>query len=58
MLLPDSLTAPVYKGEIVGSVIYTVNGDVLNLFPVVAEEDIPEITLRWRLEQVISRWLP
>ncbi len=58
ILLPDSLTAPVYKGEIVGSVIYTVNGDVLNLFPVVAEEDIPEITLRWRLEQVISRWLP
>ncbi|MCD8362140.1 MAG: D-alanyl-D-alanine carboxypeptidase [Lachnospiraceae bacterium] len=54
----DSVTSELYKWLIVGSVIYTVNGEVLNLFPIVAEEDIPEITLRWRLEQVISRWLP
>ncbi|MCD8248441.1 MAG: D-alanyl-D-alanine carboxypeptidase [Lachnospiraceae bacterium] len=58
VLLPDSLEAPVYKGECIGSVLYSVNGEILDLFPIVAEEDVPVIDFRWRLEQVVSLWIP
>lgn len=56
ILLPDSLEAPVYEGEIVGSVVYYINGEILDLFPITAAEDVPAIDFRWRLEQVARQW--
>lgn len=55
---PKELTAPVTKGETVGTVIYYLNGQVLDLFPVCAGDDSPVIDYEWCLEQIIGRWLP
>lgn len=57
VLRPDVLTAPVEAGEIVGTVVYYINGEVLDLFPVYAEDDSPEIDYLWCLEQIFRRWV-
>jgi len=58
VLMPDSLTAPVEKGEIIGTVIYYVNGEVLDLFPVCTEEDAPSIDYEWCAMQIFRKWVP
>ena len=58
VLKPDALPAPVQKGELVGTVIYYLNGQVLDLFPVCAEDDSPMIDYEWCLEKILRRWIP
>jgi D-alanyl-D-alanine carboxypeptidase len=58
ILTPEGLTAPVVRGETVGTVIYYLNGQVLDLFPVCAEDDSPMIDYEWCLEKILRRWIP
>ncbi len=58
ILMPDQMTAPVEKGEIIGAVIYYVNGEILDLFPVCTAEEVREIDYPWCLEQIVQRWMP
>lgn len=57
VLKPDMLTAPVEAGEIVGTVVYYINGEVLDLFPVYVEDGSPGIDYPWCLEQIFRRWI-
>ena len=57
VLLPSSLEAPVQAGQLVGTVVYYVNGSVIDLFPVVSAEQIPAIDFRFRLQQTVNLWL-
>lgn len=57
VLLPSSLEAPVQAGQLVGTVIYYVNGTVLDLFPIVSTEQVSSIDFRFRLHQTVSLWL-
>jgi len=57
VLLPSSLEAPVQAGQLVGTVVYYVNGSVMDLFPVVSAEQIPAIDFRFRLHQTVNLWL-
>lgn len=52
VLMPDALDAPVQAGEIVGTVIYYVNGEVLDLFPIYIEDDAPVIDYEWCFWQI------
>ncbi len=45
--LPASLTAPVDKGQILGKVVFTVNGEKIGEVPLVAAEDVPRPPKRW-----------
>lgn len=45
----DSLTAPVNKGDVVGSVRYVLEGEEIASYQVVAGEDIRERDLNWAL---------
>ena len=45
----DSLTAPVGKGDVVGSVRYILEGEEIASYQVVAGEDIRERDLNWAL---------
>lgn len=54
---PDYLTAPVEAGEMVGTVIYYLNGEVLDLFPICIEDGSPCIDYEWCLRQIVRRWL-
>lgn len=58
ILIPDTLTAPVTAGEMVGTVVYYLNGSILDLFPITAYEDIPAIDFRFIFRQVTEKWLP
>lgn len=58
ILAPDSLPAPVEAGEMVGTVIYYLNGEVFDLFPVCIEDSCPAIDYEWCLKQVMDRWFP
>ena len=40
--IPESLTAPVRKGDIVGKVVFTLNGEELASFDVTANDDVEE----------------
>lgn len=57
VLLPSSLEAPVQAGQLVGTVIYYVNGTVLDLFPIVSTRQVSSIDFRFRLHQTVSLWL-
>ena len=58
VLLPDSLAAPVEKGELVGTVIYYINGEIFDLFPICLTEDVKKIDYLWCAWQILDRWLP
>lgn len=58
VIKPDVLTAPVEAGETVGTVVYYLNGEVLDLFPICADEAVHKIDLPWCMEQVVERYLP
>lgn len=40
--IPESLTAPVRKGDVVGKVVFTLNGEELASFDVTANDDVEE----------------
>lgn len=52
------LTAPVRKGDVVGSVEYSLNGQIFGSYPIVAKEDVKQLTLSWCLEKVAASCLP
>ncbi len=41
--LPQSITAPISKGQIIGSITYTVNGKMIAKSDICSEEEIPKI---------------
>lgn len=54
---PESLGAPVEEGEIVGSVAYYLNGEIMDLFPVRTAGTVGKVDFWWCLEQVLDRWI-
>ena len=56
VLVPDILKAPVQAGELVGSVAYYINGQIVDLFPAYTASEVKKIDLKWRLRQVIDLW--
>ena len=56
VLMPNEMTAPVEKGEIIGAVIYYVNEKILDLFPVYTTEAVPKIDYIWCLERMARKW--
>ena len=56
VLVSDILKAPVQAGELVGSVAYYINGQIVDLFPVYTASEVKKIDLEWRLRQVIDLW--
>ena len=55
--VPDSVSAPVKKGDVLGSVSAVLNGEVLMTADVTAAESVEEITFEYHLQRIISQWL-
>lgn len=55
--LPKELTAPVYQGQMVGNIIYRLDGDVVKTYPIYLKEDVKRITAGWCLKNVLQRYL-
>lgn len=55
--MPGQLDAPVEKGEIVGTVVYYMNGEVFDLYPICVEDNVPAIDYPWCFLQVVRKWI-
>ena len=53
--LPESLSAPVQKGDVVGKVTYMLDGKTVGEVPVLAEESVERISFRDVLLRILSK---
>ena len=56
--VPDLLQAPVEAGSIVGKVCYYLNGEIVQIYPVIARTDVERIRVDWCLEKLVKKYLP
>lgn len=55
--VPDLLQAPVEAGSIVGKVCYYLNGEIVQIYPVIARTDVERIRVDWCLEKLVKKYL-
>ncbi len=55
--LPDELAAPVEPGTIVGSVRYYLNGDIVQIYPIIAVDRVKPVTLLWCVRKAVTTYL-
>jgi D-alanyl-D-alanine carboxypeptidase (penicillin-binding protein 5/6) len=55
--LPESVEAPIAKGDIIGTVDYTLNGTIIGTVNLLADSDIAEATLKDRFFQILAQYL-
>lgn len=56
-LLKEKLEAPIEKGEEVGSVVYTLNGQVVKTYPIVTTGDVERQSGEWLITYIVQRFL-
>ncbi len=54
---PFELQAPVEAGEIVGTVAYYLNNEIVDIFPVYAAETVQKIDYWWCLNRILQKWI-
>lgn len=54
--IPDVLTAPVTQGETVGRITYTLNGEELRSYTLIAPQNVKAIDYAWWLKQVFREF--
>ena len=57
LLLPESISAPVVKGQTVGKMVYTLDGQTLAEVPITAAADAPRLTYFQILERLFKGML-
>ena len=55
--LTDSINAPVYAGQVLGNVTYSLNGNEIGKVNIVAEKSVGKITAFNMIEHVFFNWL-
>ncbi len=55
--IPKELTAPVRKGQTVGTVIYRLNGEVVKSYPVYLTVGAERLTTGWCIKNIFHRYL-
>lgn len=55
-LIPKVLKAPVKAGEQIGSVVYTLNGELVKQDPVITSENVYKQTAKWYMEYIFRRF--
>ena len=55
--LPSVLRAPVCKGEIVGTITYSVDGNIYRQKDIVLKEDVKEVNFKWCFEKIFDIYL-
>lgn len=54
---PSELQAPVKAGEIVGTVAYYLNNEIVDIFPVYAAETVQKNDYWWCLNRILQKWI-
>ena len=55
--IPDTISAPVKKGDKLGEVVYTLNGETISTIDVVAKENVEKIDFFNMTKHIFNRWL-
>lgn len=55
--IPKKMTAPVQKGDVVGSVVYTLNGEVIKTHPIYVKKSVGRRDFSWSLKKVIAMFV-
>lgn len=55
--IPDTLEAPVKEGAVIGSISYTLNGTIIQSFPVYAADSVDKISYWWCLINIFKIYL-
>lgn len=55
--LPETIDAPIYKGQKIGEISFFINDELVQTANIVAEEDIPKITFSNIVSNVFQRWI-
>lgn len=56
VIMKDDLSAPVKKGEEIGRLFFTLQGDPLVSYAITAEQTVKKISYRWCVEQVFHNF--
>ncbi|MCI8374801.1 MAG: D-alanyl-D-alanine carboxypeptidase [Lachnospiraceae bacterium] len=54
--LPDSLTAPVEPGTIIGSVRYYLDGEIVQIYPITAVDRVEPVALPWCVKRIAGKY--
>ena len=57
ILLPDSINAPVVKGDVIGKVIYSLNGETIGEDDVIASENVPAMTFGEMFIRLLKKYI-
>lgn len=55
--IPDTITAPIYKGQVLGDVSYVLNGQTIGKTNLIAESDIKKLGVVTFIERLFFSWL-
>lgn len=54
--IDDNISAPIYKGQKLGEIVYTLNNEVVGKSNLVAETDVKKIGVSNMLEKLFFNW--
>lgn len=55
--VPDTVSAPIKKGDKLGEVVYTLNDETISTIDVIANEDVAKIDFFNMTKHIFNRWL-
>lgn len=55
--LPNEIIAPVNKGDVIGTVVYKINGDIIGEKPILAMQDIDRIDFLYQIKKILKNFL-
>lgn len=56
--IPDGLSAPVEKGQVVGKASVTLDGEILAEADIITADSVEQKTYEFHLKRIVSLWLP
>lgn len=57
VIMDESLEAPVYKGEVVGELIYTLNDEIIKVYDIKAGETVENKDFEWAIRCIVNKFV-
>ena len=57
VILSETMEAPVYKGDVLGKLVYTLNGEVIKEYDIKAGATVEKKDIKWAVKCVISKFI-
>ncbi len=57
IILDDSMNAPVHKGQVVGKIVYTINGEFIKQYDIKADDTVEKKDYKWAFRCILNKFL-